>query len=1152
MAVSKPKTHRKTQGKGTTVSKGATRKTARKPTEKKSIWREIYGVLMAVLSVMLLLALVSHSPSDAASNWIGRVGNFAAEGFFFVFGVGAFVTVFVTGAVALWLLRGGRQIFRAGSLFGALLFLLSVTALLAVLFPRAKAWGVALGGWLGTSIGGAVTGVFGSAGAVLVLVAASIVASILVTRASFVDITGRMLRRLRSMTGAWRVGEGLRSFFDGLRSFVAAIFTRRPTREAPPLEDGYDVDEDEEYYEDDAAFDAPLVSAPEAASSRLQTLEESAAEVAVEQAVSSRAVESVGADAPQTATPVPVREAQVPIAKSPVPTMSSKARAEEASEVSAANPAIPSSAEELGVAARARQAIEQFRRGERGPARASAPSVEVDTGEHTAASLPNDGLSLADAERVRASMHHPIDNPMDSTTRQNEPLRPAQPMVNTFGNVVAPPPAPLPRSSNGAFAASIPSSDAASLSTAPPPTFGAFGSAGSSAPAMERPEVEEASAWENARPEASARPEFVPSPPVQAAAHARIEIDLGVEDVEAELGDREEQMADEPLIRRAAESSALDVSDAVDVEDEGEEFSSATAPHKIVWSEDALPVQDRTTRPLDPLDDDLDFDVDPDIDVSKEALAPAAATGPQIIESVAQKERMTCEKMDRALRSLRAQRAEADWDLPPLDFLHYEESNTEIDEEGLREMAALLVDALNDYKVGGRVIGICPGPVVTRFEFEPDAGTKIARISGLATDIAMRMRAENVRIIAPIPGKGCVGVEIPNDFRETVYLKEILADRRFQESRSKLTMALGKDIEGFPVVADLAKMPHLLVAGTTGSGKSVSVNAMITSVLYNASPEEVRLILIDPKQLEFALYEDVPHLLLPVVTDPNKAATALQWAVDDMERRYRLMRELRVRNIEGYNQKLKQLQQEVLDEQAGRGKASAFAVRALSEEDMDGRPRHRHMPYIIVVVDEFADLMMAAGKDVEIAVARLAQKARAAGIHCILATQRPSVDVLTGTIKSNFPTRISFRLISGTDSRTVIDTNGAEHLLGMGDMLYRPPGSSDLVRVHGAFVDEDEIERVVEFLKDQRDVEYDETILSAQVSMEDEDEELDAKFEEAVEVILDAGFASISMIQRRLSIGYNRAANIVEEMERRGMIGPSSGGASRREVLIAR
>lgn len=1169
MAAAKPKTHRNTKPKPkkSAAASKAKAKTEKQP-ERTSLRREIYGVLVGAVSILLLLSLVSHVPTDAERNWVGKTGNFLAEGVFFLFGVGAFVTVFITGAIAVWLLFGRQRQLRPGGIMGGGLLMLSMAALFSVLLPNVEAWAVPLGGWLGTALGGVVVGVLGRAGAVLILLSTAVIGLILITRSSFVEATTRAVQRVRETTGGLRIGERAGRVWGGIAGVATGIFARKARATAPPLEEAdYEDDVHEETFSDD---DLPFENTDEILEENWSDTESPSASMRTLQEIAD-SVEARRAAAQPEVVPAAESAAAAPAAHlafgerqgnaAPAPSI----RARKGRDDFAGEPPVRVEApvvEESSAAIRAREALERFRRGER----AAAPSpgdasLEANT---AAASLP----TPADADRVRANMHNPIDNPMADTTRQNAAVRgaaSAAPSAERFG-AAAPPTPPkfgAPSAVADAFAGAAAAGEGGvgdAMARGLRPGVAGLAADTNAATGIALGE-EGASPWErNDAPAAPSRnaPPFemqtpqTPAAPVEMLEPQRLETDIGIEDIEVTEPDEASSDAPPPILRPADE----ELEDEQDFDDE----VGATAPHRIIWPEApagaGVRAQERTTRPVDPLED-ADFEPERlDEPVASSAPTPRQQAspqfGPQIIESPAQKERMTCEAMDRALRAIASERANSSWVYPTLDALTYEESSAEIDEDGLREMAAQLVEALADYKVKGRVTGICPGPVVTRFEFEPEAGTKLSRISGLSTDIAMRLRAENVRIIAPIPGKGCVGVEVPNDIRETVYLKEILADRRFVEARSKLTMALGKDIEGFPVVADLAKMPHLLVAGTTGSGKSVSVNAMIMSVLFNASPDEVRLILIDPKQLEFALYEDVPHLLLPVVTDPMKAATALQWAVDDMERRYRLMKELRVRNIEGYNQKIKQLQEELKNEQAGRGKASSFAVRTLSEEDMDGRPRHRHMPYIIVVVDEFADLMMAAGKDVEIAVARIAQKARAAGIHCILATQRPSVDVLTGTIKSNFPTRISFRLITGTDSRTVLDTQGAENLLGMGDMLYRPPGSSDLLRVHGAFIDEDEIERVVDFLKDQREVEYDETILAAQVSAMDDDEELDPKFEEAIDVCVEAGFASISMIQRRLSIGYNRAANIMEEMERRGIVGPSSGGASRREVLITR
>jgi DNA segregation ATPase FtsK/SpoIIIE-like protein len=562
------------------------------------------------------------------------------------------------------------------------------------------------------------------------------------------------------------------------------------------------------------------------------------------------------------------------------------------------------------------------------------------------------------------------------------------------------------------------------------------------------------------------------------------------------------------------------------------------------------PVPPPAPRTMEVRIDDIVSDEPWDTGPNRVVATSSGRVEPLIVESEAQKVRKRASDLERA--ALPRAASDGTWQFPPLSFLKYVESDgSHIDHEKLKQLAVRLQEVLASFKVYGKVTGICPGPVVTRFEFEPEAGNKISKISGLSDDIAMALRAFKVRIIAPIPGKGVVGIEVPNDKRESVYLKEILADERFTSSKSKLTVGLGKDIEGFPVVADFAKMPHLLIAGTTGAGKSVTVNAMITSILYNATPDDVRMILIDPKQLEFALYQHMPHLLLPVVTDPAKANTALQWAVVEMERRYRLMADMKVRNLDGYNARLTELQENfeaTINDPRNRDPLCDM----LDLQDPDGKATHRRMSYILIIVDEFADLMMTSGKEVEVAVARLAQKARAAGLHLMLATQRPSVDVLTGVIKANFPTRMSCRLMSGTDSRTVLDSIGAENLLGMGDMLYRANGSQDLTRVHGAYVDEREIEKVVEFLKAQRAPEYDETILKPQVddSGDAEEEDYDELYDEAVQFVIEEGQASISKVQRRFKIGYNRSANIVERMEKEGIVGPSSGGAGRREVLV--
>lgn len=483
--------------------------------------------------------------------------------------------------------------------------------------------------------------------------------------------------------------------------------------------------------------------------------------------------------------------------------------------------------------------------------------------------------------------------------------------------------------------------------------------------------------------------------------------------------------------------------------------------------------------------------------------------------------------------------AAGEFTLPSLSLLDTPpETKTEINEESLRANAQLLENKLRDFGVEGHVTEIHPGPVITMYEFVPAPGVKINKIVNLADDLSLAMEGRQVRIVAPLPDKAAVGLEIPNHVRETVWLKDILAHPKFKREKSRLLFALGKDIAGECFVADLTKMPHLLVAGATGAGKSVSVNTMILSLLYQSAPEDVRLLMVDPKMLELSVYQGIPHLLLPVVTDPKKAAQALRWAVKEMERRYQLMADLNARNIINYNKRL----------EAGEhaGKKSLFVN---GEEIM----HDRKFPYIVIIIDELADLMMVAGKEVEECITRLAQMARAAGIHLILATQRPSVDVLTGVIKANFPSRISFKVSSKYDARTILDRIGSEQLLGNGDMLFLPPGTSQILRIHGAFVTENEIARVVDFLKKQGEPQYrEEEILAPDTGggeggTEPFDDEL---YDAAVAIVAETKQASISMVQRRLRIGYNRAARLIEQMQAQGVVSAPN-GAKGREVLIA-
>lgn len=494
----------------------------------------------------------------------------------------------------------------------------------------------------------------------------------------------------------------------------------------------------------------------------------------------------------------------------------------------------------------------------------------------------------------------------------------------------------------------------------------------------------------------------------------------------------------------------------------------------------------------------------------------------------------------------------SDSELPPLALLDAPQPQEEgYSKEQLESMSRLLEEKLKEFNVIIKVVEVHPGPVITRFEIEPAPGVKVSQIVNLAKDIARSLSIVSVRVVEVIAGKSTIGLEIPNEKREMVQLSEIIQSRLYDKAASPLTLAMGKDIGGSPVVADLAKMPHCLVAGTTGSGKSVAVNAMLLSLLYKAKPDEVKMILIDPKMLELNVYEGVPHLLAPVVTDMKEAANALRWAVGEMERRYRLMASLGVRNIVGFNRKVKEAIEagEPIPDPTYK-KEEAFDPEAPA-------PTLEPLPYIVVVVDEFADMIMVVGKKVEELIARIAQKARAAGIHLVLATQRPSVDVITGLIKANIPTRMAFQVSSKVDSRTILDQVGAEMLLGHGDMLFLPPGTSQPIRVHGAFVDDHEVHKVVEHLKAQGEAVYIDEILeepsapipglSADASGSS-DAEKDALYDQAVAIVTESRKASISYVQRRLKIGYNRAARMVEEMEEAGVVSAVQSNGSR-EVL---
>jgi S-DNA-T family DNA segregation ATPase FtsK/SpoIIIE len=552
--------------------------------------------------------------------------------------------------------------------------------------------------------------------------------------------------------------------------------------------------------------------------------------------------------------------------------------------------------------------------------------------------------------------------------------------------------------------------------------------------------------------------------------------------------------------------------------------------------------------------------------VEPDASGPPATkvegSGPQILSSASKEEGAAF--VERAVSMRRKIRMfNEPFEHPGLSLLEMPPpERVVIDETELEAQAERLETTLRTFGVEGRVVNILPGPVITMFEFEPAPGTRVAKIANLGNDLALALKAVKVRIVAPIPGKGAVGIEIPSAHREMVYFREVLASKVFREGKAQLPLAMGKGIDGSPVTSDLAKMPHMIVAGTTGSGKSVCVNTLILSLLYSRSPDEVRLVLVDPKILEFSIYEGIPHLLTPVVTSPKKAAMALKWAVEEMERRYQVLSAMNARNIVNYNEKTDVLidQWEAWEKKGKKASERPECGRQAGEDSVSYRSRGGDpvaapdkMPYIVIIIDELADLMMVAKKDVEESIVRLAQKARASGIHMVLATQRPTVDVVTGLIKANFPSRLAFRVSQKNDSRVILDVNGAEALLGLGDGLFLPPGGNDLVRVHGAFVSDDEVLRVVDYLKTQGTPDYiDLTVDEPEdddSARRDPNEKVDAMYDECTGVVAREGKASTSLLQRKLGLGYNRAARIMDMMEREGVIGPQN-GAKPREVFV--
>ncbi len=565
--------------------------------------------------------------------------------------------------------------------------------------------------------------------------------------------------------------------------------------------------------------------------------------------------------------------------------------------------------------------------------------------------------------------------------------------------------------------------------------------------------------------------------------------------------------------------------------------------------------QVKDSTPQESLEDELE-----DHEDSRET-ASENEVEPETIEPVIEKVDSPKKKEPKSKFKFETKRGK--WRLPSLDYLQkVARVEAAIDRDRLTERARIVKDKLGEFGIDGDITAMRVGPVITLYEFKPAPGIRVSKISGLVDDLSMALSAKSVRILAPLPGKSVVGIEIPSDHRESVFLREFFQSGELQNPKLQIPVVMGKDISGNEVFSDLGKMPHLLVSGQTGSGKSVFMNGLICSLLYRFTPDEMRLILVDPKFIEFSFYHDIPHLLLPVVDDPKNASNALKWAVREMERRYRILEAASVKNLQSYNDQVQKMgaekMAELLQVEAQSQESSGVAMSGgdwieAFEKDLNGNPVIGKLPYIVIIIDELADLMMTVKKDVEGSIARIAQKARAAGIHLVIATQRPSTDVITGVIKANLPTRVSFRLSSQIDSRTILDSMGAERLLGQGDMLFIPPGSGEMVRLQGAFLTDDELTQITDFLRDQGKPEYRNDILVVEDDEASEQSEFsqmtDPLYDQALEIVRQTKTASASYLQRRLGIGYNRAAKLIESMESKGIVGPSN-GAKPREVLM--
>ncbi|MBL8617353.1 MAG: DNA translocase FtsK 4TM domain-containing protein [Deltaproteobacteria bacterium] len=1080
---------------------------------------------MMLASVYATVTLASYDQNDPSFNQAtmrpvqnvgGRAGAYLADLLLQAFGLTAWAVVPLTGLLA-WLLAG-RPLGGWARVVGSALLSWALMLALGLIFGADASGGYILGGYLGVTSAELLLGPLGPVGAWLSLAATLVLSLSLLTRIDWGRLAGKAVDGVEAGVPMVR-GVGLRlgrSAVQGVRSAGGALVGAAPRRAGPEITVTGAEDED-----DDELSDADDEPASEA-------LRPPAPPVRVAQpAPRSAAAEPPAPEAPRGPVRIRTHEGaalpgrRVDARNEPLP----PGLALQRHEASGLRPV------RIGIAESAQRSsglpvttYEEPSLGLLSPPTARPPELgdavpdRTQFARRSLAEVEWEPTGLERPDRTVAEPPWPVrsaprveDAPslMDGFDRPRQavrpPIRPApaapsdEDALDDEGEVWAealarkpvaparpldPTPVAAPAPVRAPISQPRPVPDPEDEAEAPPPVI--LRPAGASRPSPTP---------------AASKPARPPAPPPE---------DEDLDDLDDVLDDERSEGLDAPSAVADEELDEDDDSDA-----ESDEVPAFVAPM----------VSPRRAGPAP-------------------AVAPAGATAGAAFQRAAVTPGSLISGGDDDGGVVIASEEAATFELPHLGLLDkHERVIAQFDEEELRALADTLEAKLADFGVSGEVVAIRPGPVITTFEYLPQAGIKLSRIAALEDDIAMALKALRVRIVAPIPGKGVVGFEVPNKKRQTVWIRDLLASDTFRKDERALPMSLGKNVEGKPEIADLASAPHLLVAGTTGSGKSVGVNAMLLSMLYRRTPEELRMILIDPKMLEFELYQDIPHLLHPVVTDPKLASAALKWACNEMDERYRLLARWQTRNIASYNEKVRRELAEWTP-----AKARKYAPKDWTA--VVPPPPPRTLPYIVIVIDELADLMMVAAKDVEVSIARLAQKARAAGIHLIVATQRPEKTVVTGIIKANMPSRIAFQVRSKLDGRIILDQSGAEALLGKGDMLFLPPGVAELRRIHGPFVDDEEVRRVTDFLRAQGAPVYEAEIKVDDPDGEpDEEIEYDELYDQCVAYLSDQGKASTSMIQRQFKIGYNRAARIIEVMEKEGLVGPAD-GAKPRKMLV--